>query len=145
MSRYVSHHPTKYWGYNSSPTDMGFGDVKQMPQAVGTSIPLSIDTSNWRDWQPPKTLRKHHWIAPRTFAQSAKLPSKFWSGCWLMSPELLGLLYGIQHKCRSLCRESCWLETKSFHFQFMNGKQKTASVRLNPTQSQTKILRCPRT
>ena len=47
MSRYVSHHPTNYWGYKSSPTDMAVlaGDVFNKSPKVGTSIPSPDITS----------------------------------------------------------------------------------------------------
>ena len=47
MSRYVSHHPTNYWGYKSSPTDLaGFVVMwNNNSPKVGTSIPSPDITS----------------------------------------------------------------------------------------------------
>ena len=39
MSRYVSHHPTILRIFHLQQIYLSFGDVKQIPQAVGTSIP----------------------------------------------------------------------------------------------------------
>ena len=44
MSRYVSHHPTLFWGYFI--TDIGEGDVIHKVPTIGTSIPSPVDSDD---------------------------------------------------------------------------------------------------